>query len=419
LEENNYEELSSTLLSLYCLTYHVDSSIVTPAVNHLLGHRVKSSTRIDVPFVPKLNKDMKTAEKLLAVFKDPIPLDAFTVICTDNSLNLTPAHYRLLGHTNAFGAMNANPRIKPTKVERKIVANWLATVFNSIPIGKTPRYFSIYHKSIFDNYTETLYSLLLTEEGWEALIGSGKAGELKFKRINEYFRQQGLWDQWLRVVEKAEKHVKQSSSLHLNLIRSKMWVYFWTRRFEEAKVLLQNAPDIDTKGGDSSYKSKLKYMKPHMLKELIEKYECDGVQDYFAISLLGRAYARLWLKDNSKTNTLLEKAESYIKHALDESTKKKDLIEASVQSWYLACIKIDLNKIEEAKALLADVKRLDESIMDRKPGIAWLKVANYRLMMKISDDEAFISNSRLEAVNAMKSLGMQNVEDFVDKEYYY
>lgn len=418
LEENNFEELSSTLLSLYCLTYRVDSSTVTSAINELLGYRVKSSTRINVPFAPKLDKEMKSAEKLLSVFKSPVPLDVFTTICTDNDFNLTPAHYRLLGHANADGSMVANRRIKPTKAERKIVANWLASVFNSIPIAKAPRYFSTYHKAIFDRYADTLYSLLLTQEGWNALVGSKKDSELKLKRINEYFRQQGFWNQWLRVAEKAEKYIEQSSTLYRHLVRSKMWVYFWTRRFKEAEDLLQKYPAIDTKSGDSSYKSKLDYMKPHMLKKLIKRYENDNTRDYFAISLLGRAYARLWLKDPAQ-NEFLEKAELYVKQALKEAMRKKDLIETSVQSWYLACIKIDLNKIEEAKELLADVRRLDESIMDRKPGIAWLKVADYRLMLKISTDADHVSYYRKISINAMQNLGMQNVENFVDNEYYY
>ena len=93
------------------------------------------------------------------------------------------------------------------------------------------------------------------------------------------------------------------------------------------------------------------------------------------------------------------------------------MIEIAVQNWYLALVLIDKGDLEKAKAHLAETKRLDENIMERKPGIAWLRVAEYRLAL--ATNASNVQSSRRAAYNAMSKLGMKMIDAYLDKEYFF
>ena len=93
------------------------------------------------------------------------------------------------------------------------------------------------------------------------------------------------------------------------------------------------------------------------------------------------------------------------------------MIEIAVQNWYLSLVLIDQEKLDEAKIHLAETKRLDENIMERKPGIAWLRVAQYRLALK--DNHPQMCKMRRTAYNAMAGLGMKRIDEYLDSEYYF
>ena len=158
------------------------------------------------------------------------------------------------------------------------------------------------------------------------------------------------------------------------------------------------------------------------LEQFVQDLELQPNRDYFSDSLLGRAYARV---ANLKTNLnerkgLFETAREHLEKALAGARTRSDLIETSVQSWYLACVLNDLGEAPEAQAYLAEVRRLDESIMGRIPGLAWLRVAEYRFELNRSDaSSAGRNQKRSVAIDAMTRLGVVNADEFVDRDYYF
>ena len=120
----------------------------------------------------------------------------------------------------------------------------------------------------------------------------------------------------------------------------------------------------------------------------------------------------------NKKDEYLEKAETCVRAALEQADDAHDLIEIAVQNWYLALILIDQDKLEEAAVCLAETRRLDENIMERKPGIAWLRVAEYRLSKKKDGNNAIHSNKEI-ARKAMEELGMTNIEEYLEKDYFF
>jgi tetratricopeptide (TPR) repeat protein len=421
-EADDFSGLTSLLFSLYCLIYRVDSSTVDADIENLVKHRVMSSERFQVPHPNPISPSAERARQLLSVFREPIDIGVFTTICMDAGLDLSPAHYRILGCATADNRIGLKVHSTPLGADRSFVAKWLASALEAIPMSDAPRYLSTYHKSFFDRYVETLRDLLSSAEGWEELIGEDDKAPLRLTRINEYFRQEGRWGQWLEIAEKAQNFVDQSSPLFIPLMRTKLWVYFWTRRYEEAKQLASKYPEVDEKHGESSYTERLMYMNPDNLPQLIDKLTATQNRDYFNESLLGRAYARLSVResDTERMKALLSNAKEHLTAALNSAKMSNDRIETSVQSWYLACVLADLGEIDEAKLHLGETRRLDECIMNRVPGIAWLRMAEYRLA--INDPVASPSTRKSHkevAMSAMRQLGMIDVEQYVDKEYYY
>ena len=181
--------------------------------------------------------------------------------------------------------------------------------------------------------------------------------------------------------------------------------------------LLKKYPQINRDSGVNNYSTKLSYMTSAGLtvqeKKLREEYD-KGKRDYFDISLLGRIYARLSIIKATEKDFYLSEAEKFIEEALSLAITETDMIETAVQNWYLALVLIDKGEYEKAKIHLAEAKRLDENIMERKPGIAWLRVAEYRLA-KVTNVSNEDSKKRI-ASQAMKQLGMKNIDD---KEYFF
>ncbi len=421
-EADDFSALTSLLFSLYCLIYRVDSSVIGADIENLVKNRIISSGKFQVPSPGPMSPSAERASQLLSVFQEPVDISVFTTLCMDAGLDLSPAHYRIIGSATADSRVGIKIRSIFSEADRSFVARWLKSALEAIPMGGAPRYLSTYHKSFFDRYAETLRELLSSSEGWKELVGEDEKALLRLTRINEYFRQEGRWGQWLEIAEKAQLFVMPSSSLFIPLMRTKLWVYFWTRRYAEARQLANQYPEVDERQGESSYTERLMYMIPGKLPELIEKLSNIQNRDYFNESLLGRACARLSLSQSNheQRQALLMTAKEHLAVALAGAKTSKDQIETAVQSWYLACVLADLGEIDQANLHLGETRRLDECIMKRVPGIAWLRMAEYRLVANDPAVSPSTKNSYKEtAMSAMQQLGMANVEEFVDKEYYY
>lgn len=420
-EAYNYVELTSLLFSLYSLVHRVDSSKITHEIETIMKFRAKSTGRFpDVDAT--IPDEMHHALRLLSVFREPVDLEVFTTICTDDGLPFSPAHYRAISSATVDGKIGAKPIVEPSDGEISQVSKWLSKILEQAPVGTAPRYLSTYHKNIFNLFCNTIYKLLLNHSGWSNLIDDDEKSIQRLTTLNEYFRQQGKWKKWLKVADFALTFIKDDSPLFVPLLRTKLWVHFWTRDYDQVNTIVTTYPCVDEKKGESSYKNRLMYMKIDQLKNLVKKLTKEPNLDYYNESLLGRAYARLSVAESRATKRiqLLNNAKQHIARALEGAKVKNDLIETAVQSWYLSCVLVDLDELDEAQKHLAEVRRLDEGIMGRIPGIAWLRVAEYRFELKNpKSQESSKGRKREIAIAAMRELGMINPENFVDNEYYY
>lgn len=420
-EAADFEELTAVLLSLFCLVHRVDSSFAGAEICDIARYRLRQAGIRQAQAPPELSTSVNQAWRLLSVFEDPVPLELFTTLCTDCGLGLSPAHYRALACADNRGRLAARTTPDPTAEERTFVARWLRQHIEAVPISSGPRYLSTYHKGSLDRFRNTICSMLMRQECWQELIGDDDSAIPLFHRLMEYFRQEGLWSQWLEIIENALAFVPRASLLHIEMVRSKLWVLFWTRRYSEAQVLLASHPDADNRSGESSYKERIKYMSLDSLTSLVNELEKKPKLDRYSLSLLGRSYARIALRSkDAKKKRLLERAKTNLQKALTLSGAEHDLIETSVQSWYLACVHAELGEKEDAMRRLSEVRRLDECIMGRVPGIAWLRVAEYRLEMGDPEsDESTRMRKRQAAIEAMSNLGVVSADEYVDKDYFY
>ena len=408
----NFAELTSTLLSLYCLCHRIESEHNGNDIVNLIKEREK---RKNIYWGDLFKgKDLQKANRLLSAVKDGLHVDELVTLLSENNINITSAHIELLCQFVDYVKIICNDEYDED-ADRVAVAEHIRKKLDMIPVNDNPRFLSIYYKNIIEAYANTLIYLLDFKESWNVLITDNN----ELKRIVEYFRQQGLWKQWLKISKNALDFC--SDSVKLELLRSIAWIYFWTRDYASLEELLKKHPDIDSDTGVNSYSSKLKYMTNDGLQELISEFNMkESIEnDYFNSSLLGRAYARLSVIDKTKKAEYLNKAEKYIKSSLNQALASRDLIEIAVQNWYLALILIDNNNINAAKEHLAETKRLDENIMERKPGIAWLRVAEYRLALIERKSHTDLAKYRKIASNSMAELGMKNIDRYLDSEYYF
>lgn len=413
-EEAGFRELTQVLMSLFCLVHHLDSDTKAAELAMLIQARVHASGRMttDTP-VSSLVEESDSVRRLLASFHEPVAIDAFTALCTDQRLRVSTAHVRILAQGTDGRITSARPLLEPNVEDRKAVAAWLAVSLEAIPVGDGPSYLSTHRKKIFSEHCNTLAHLLANSEGWRVLVGDDEA---KLTRINEYFRQEGRWQEWLKIAEAAVQFVPSEARVYLPLVRSLLWVYFWTRRLSDVRRWLDCCPSADG-DGESSYKTKLRYMNRTELPGVIMELKAIPSRIYWQDSLLGRSYARLSGSCLEERASMLTSAKTHLAAALTGARNSRDLVETSVQHWYLACVCSDLGEHEEAREHLGEVRRLDECIMGRKPGIAWLRVAEYRVELNKKEDKA--EDQRVRAIAAMEQLGMLEPEEFVTHDYYY
>lgn len=416
---NDFVELKKLLLNIFCLVYQVDLKF-SSEIEIIVGNRFEITNR-SLNDIDK-SREIEEAQKVLSIFKEPIDLHTFTAICMNMGIrNLSPAHFVAFSKSYHNKIFSNSKDFKPSNENIECVSRWFLSYFESIPLGEAPKFLSIYHKRIFDQFFKTIQYLLSTPSGWNILIGNeSELAQKRLERFNEFFRQEGRWKEWLLLVKYLEKNVDKDSSIYKYLAKTKAWVYFWTRQYDMVKQLIEMYPEIDEEEGQYSYRDRLKYMQLDHLCQLINDLnnKCSvDKNDYFSLSLLGRSYARLSQRqiEEESINTL-KKAYKIIKQALDMTVMNADMIELSVQTWYLALIKIELNELEMAKELLAKVRMYDECIMNRVPGLAWLAVAEYRLAKKEGKD---IENKKREAKKAMSNLGMINIDEYLEKDFFY
>lgn len=408
--EYNFEELSSTLLSMYCLCHRIESEHNSQNIVNLIEIQMNNQ-QFQVGLIN--DEDMVKAHRLLSVIKDPLEITELVSILSESDISTTSAYVELLCKRVDSKRVICTSAYD-TDGDRISVAKLIKKNIDVIPIDDNPKFLSSYYKRIIDKYYKTLSYLLRHKESFIILITS--VNELK--RIVEYYKQQGLWREWLEIAKNAQ--IFSDNKLNVEILQSIAWIYFWTRDYKALEMLLKKNSHIDTDIGVNNYTSKLYYMTSEGLNKLVEdlsiRYDKKEV-NYFDISLLGRAYARLSTVNREKRDEYLNSAEILLKEALDQAIKSKDMIEIAVQNWYLSLVLIDRGKVDEAKIHLAETKRLDENIMERKPGIAWLRVAEYRLALK--NNQKNVNTKRNIAYNAMDKLGMKRIDEYLEKEYYF
>ncbi|MBL7185243.1 MAG: SIR2 family protein [Phycisphaerae bacterium] len=416
-EANDFQELGYLLMSLYCLVHQVDSSSAASSVSSLVLQRLHRSGKFKSSSAPSSAPplELEEATRLLATFEDPVDLNAFSTLCAEKDLRFSKAHYRLLGQAIGGKLTCAAPKPEPTPEDYKRVATWLRYRLETIPVDEKPRYLTAHHKDIIREYHNTLVSVLRYPQGWSVLIGDDPQ---RLHRVIKYFQQEAQWLDWVTIAEPAVQSTPDDSVVFRPLLRSLLWVFFWTRRHHELRDWLERYSSADGEG-ESSYQAKLRYMTPANLPDVIKSLLAKRNREYWEDSLLGRSCARLAASspaDDRERN--LRSAMRHLQSALAGAQQGGDLVEVAVQSWYLACVCSDLDETGSAEMHLAEVRRLDEALMDRKPGIAWLRVAEYRVERNALGVESS-SASRRRAVEAMRALGMSDPEDYVDNDYYF
>lgn len=405
-----FEELTSTIFSIYCLCHRIESKTNLHDITELLETRLNSqSLLIKISGKP----DLEYANSFLSGIKDPLSLSELVSMLSEQRINITSAHVELLCRwVNNDTLICAEPSVN--NPDRVGLSRLIKRNLDIIPVDDNPKFLSSYYKGIIDKYYNTLSYLLKHKDSFNILI----TDKNELKRIVEYYKQQGLWQEWLAIASCAREFC--SKDLEIEILQSIAWVYFWTRDYDNLRTLLREYPQIDQGAGVNNYAAKLNYMTEAGLnaqrEKLMDEYN-EGRRDYFDISLLGRIYARLSVIDPPNKGAYLCWAERFIKEALDYAKKKEDMIETAVQNWYLALVLIDKGELEKAKVHLAETKRLDENIMERKPGISWLRVAEYRLAL--ATNASNIRLSRRNAFSDMEKLGMKNIDNYLDKEYFF
>ena len=315
-EEASFSELTALLLSLYCLVHRIDSTASWKDIDQLLRFRLKGTGRVRVESpVEAPNDKMLAAMRLLAVFVDAVDLDAFNSLCADHAIGFSGAHFRIIGRAAGNRIVASCPAPEPVSQDYAAVAVWLSTKLEGVPVGDNPRYLSTHHKRIFSEHIDTLEALLLRREGWDNLVGNDVN---RLKRINEYFRQEGRWMAWTRIAEAALKFTPETSPVFTPLVRTLLWVFFWTRHYDDLQSWMKRYPGADATG-ESSYAVKLRYMQTDQLPGLIKDMKTNASDDYWRSSLLGRSLARLAVKerDESRRRDQFEEAKHYLKRALE------------------------------------------------------------------------------------------------------
>jgi len=321
----------------------------------------------------------------------------------------------VLGQGSGGKLVCAAPKPEPTPDDYMCVATWLRYRLETIPVDGKPRYLTTYHKDIIREYHNTLVSVLRNPQGWSVLIGDDPR---RLHRVIKYFQQEARWLDWVSIAKLALNFTPVDSVVFVPLLRSLLWVFFWTRRHNELKDWLGRYPNADGEG-ESSYQAKLRYMTPANLPDVIKSLLDKPNREYWEDSLIGRSYARLAASSPADERERdLKNAIMHLQSALAGAQQGGGLVEVAVQSWYLACVCSDLGETISAKTHLAEVRRLDEALMDRKPGIAWLRVAEYRVERNALGVESS-STLRQRAVEAMGSLGMSDPENYVANDYYF
>ena len=413
---DNHQDLPSILISIFCLVNKLNPDTVFDLLINLFNFRLnKEGYQID--FDPtKVQDYVYKANRMVSCFSDNVDPRILVDIDIHHDNILSEAHYRVLFQNTGRKIVPTAHRIDRNNVnEAKNVAKWfgdqLALMADEKPIDLT-----IYQKNLFNQYVGTITKLLMTKEGWKSLV---RGDEYRFKILNEYYRQHALWGKWLNVIDKALE-TRQKKSIKTKLIQCKLWVLFWTRRSDELERILNSYPEADVGKGEYSYFERLQYMRVDRLEDFVEKLSNKAELDFFRRSLLGRAYARLAINrsfDEKARNAFFEKARENLRIAVDDAKSAGNMVEVSVQLWYLGCVELDLGNTKEGKDFLAETRRIDESIMDRRPGLAWLALSDY--LIEVKEKGNLIEKKRLDAIESMRALGMTDAENFVDNDYYY
>ena len=129
---SNYAEVTSLLLSLYCLVHRVDSSVVAQDIARIIDWR---GATMGLPRVrtSALSPEEERVLRLLSVFREPVDLSLFTTLCTDHGIRLTPAHYQALGCDDGSGRVGVKQSVSVDTNDRVAVASWIAKEARSSP----------------------------------------------------------------------------------------------------------------------------------------------------------------------------------------------------------------------------------------------------------------------------------------------
>ena len=143
---------------------------------------------------------IENANNLLSAIKDPLSLSELVSLLSESGINITSAHIELLCNwVNNESLICAEP--STNKASRLSLARLLSRSLDVIPIDDNPKFLSSYYKSIIDKYYYTLSYLLKHEDSFSILI----TNKNELKRIVEYYKQQGLWKEWLDIASSVKE----------------------------------------------------------------------------------------------------------------------------------------------------------------------------------------------------------------------
>jgi hypothetical protein len=414
-------EIQNELLDLYCLTQQVDFKKFRNDILYLIINRLKDEGYL-INGKESVNDDVVRAKRLLSVFRDPVKLMSFSSICTDNNIPLSPAHYKIISKS-LKDEISISKRIEPENKDILAVSQWIEKYFASLNSDKSIKYLHIHDKKKFNGFFETLSFLFSTEIGWGSLIGNDSNSKDRMLKYFSFYRQGGKWGKMLEILNNVESFIDKNNPLFLQIQKQKLWLSFWQRNYNSANQIITKYPEIKNIG-HYAQDIALKYMKGdnNSLKEIITTLSLDNHIDFWNVSLLGRALARLAIRTTDTTEKInfLTEADKHINQAIKAAKNEDNLSEISVQMWYLAMIYAEMGKsMEHTNPYLGEVRRLDECILHRIPGIAWLKVADYRLAINADKSALEISKLKEGAEEKLRCLGMQDIETYLDRDYFY
>ena len=418
----NFADITALLMGIYALVYRLDSRALSDQLWTLLLQRTSSFHGERTPAaLQSLVADIERAKRMLSLFDAGIDQDSFSDLCTSADIRLSVAHYRIVSEFDGVMLFPAPSNPAATDQEHSDVAEWLARILDHYSREKHRFTMTTAKRRILQPYISCLPTVL-REQKCQDMLFTTRDGEARFDVLKEIYRQNGRWRDWLQILEGlAASTVMSIPAVAKLVLEEQVWILFWTRQGDKLDHVVAAAA---ARGITVEYKTELRaaYVKKVGLKALLNRPDIKGYtgSDGLVLSWIGRAHARLAIgeSDAAKKAALLDAAEAYVQKSLDAAMAQGNLVERAVQSFYLALIMVERRDLAKAEPLAAEVRRIDQSMLSREPGIAWLCVYDYRRALAGNANHS-LDAMRDAAKKAFQELGTVDLDAFVDDDYFY